>query len=85
MMPKIVSLLYRYFMPPLPLSFSERLCPTTGVQSCGNVEYFPRQLGFGNDTYSQFKGYSIETMGPASVPKCIITKLPVYSGAPFRP
>jgi hypothetical protein len=51
----------------------------------GNFEYFPTHLGFGNDTYSRFKGYTIEKMGPASVSPSVLTKQPLYRGKPFRP
>jgi hypothetical protein len=61
------------------------MCPTTGVLVAGNFRYFPKKMGFGNDTYSPQLGYAVETMGPASVPKNILTKQPVFSGKPFRP
>jgi hypothetical protein len=61
----------------MPLSFSERACPTTGQLVSGNFEYFPEKLGFGNDTYSRLKGYRIETMGPASVHPSVLTQQPV--------
>jgi hypothetical protein len=61
----------------MPLFFSERACPTTGQLVSGNFEYFPKKLGFGNDTYSRLKGYRIETMGPASVHPSVLTKQPV--------
>jgi hypothetical protein len=51
----------------------------------GNFEYFPIKMGFGNDTYSRFKGYTIEKMGPADVPRNVLTEQPVYSGTPYRP
>ena len=69
----------------MPLAFSERLCPTTGELVSGKFEYFPKTLGFGNDTYSRFKGYTIEKMGPAVVSQNLLTEQPVYSGKPFRP
>jgi hypothetical protein len=51
----------------------------------GNFEYFPTNMGFGNDTYSRIKGYTIEKMGPAVVPPSVLTEQPEYSGKPFRP
>lgn len=75
----------RFLIPPMPLAFSERVCPTTGMLVSGNFQYFPIKMGFGNDTYSRLKGYTIEKMGPAVVPRNVLTEQPVYSGTPFRP
>ena len=78
------AIISAYLIPPFPISWTSRLTsidPVTNPDSaCPFKMYTPtRPLDFGNTTYTDKVGYTVETMGPVSVRKGLLVEKAFYA------